>query len=111
MRVAVVGAGPAGSALACHLAKGGAEVAIFDASHPRVKPCGGAVTARARDLLPAAPVDDPCPGRLVDRCRFEAAEGDAVDVGLPRPVLVASRRELDAWLLRRATDAGARHVA
>ena len=111
MRVAVVGAGPAGSALACHLAKGGAEVAIFDASHPREKPCGGAVTARARDLLPAAPVDDPCPGRLVDRCRFEAAEGDAVDVGLPRPVLVASRRELDAWLLRRATDAGARHVA
>ena len=42
-------------------------------------------------------------------CRFEA-EGAAVEVRLREPVAVASRRELDAWLLRRATAAGARHV-
>ncbi len=34
-----------------------------------------------------------------------------MDVRLTRPVAVASRRELDAWLLRRATEAGARHLA
>ena len=34
-----------------------------------------------------------------------------MDVPLSRPVAVAARLELDAWLLRRATEAGARHVA
>jgi geranylgeranyl diphosphate/geranylgeranyl-bacteriochlorophyllide a reductase len=33
-----------------------------------------------------------------------------VDLRLARPVAIASRRELDAWLLRRALEAGARHV-
>jgi flavin-dependent dehydrogenase len=34
-----------------------------------------------------------------------------VDVALGEPLAVAARRDLDAWLLRRATEAGARHVA
>jgi flavin-dependent dehydrogenase len=111
MNVAVVGGGPAGASLACLLARDGARVTVFDASHPREKPCGGGVTAKALALLPPAPADDPLPGRRVSACRFESGEGDRVDVALPRPVVVASRRELDAWLLRRAVAAGARHVA
>ena len=110
MNVAVVGGGPAGAALAYHLARGGARVAIFDASHPREKPCGGGVTAKALALLPEAPADDPLPGRRVSACRFESGEGDLVDIALARPVVVASRLELDGWLLRRAVAAGARHV-
>ncbi|HXK08875.1 MAG TPA: FAD-dependent oxidoreductase, partial [Vicinamibacteria bacterium] len=54
MEVAVVGAGPAGSLLAHHLARDGAAVTVFDASHPREKPCGGGVTSRALRLLPPA---------------------------------------------------------
>jgi flavin-dependent dehydrogenase len=111
VKVAVVGGGPAGTLLACHLAKGGAEATIFDASHPREKPCGGGVTAKALALLPEAPPTDPLPARRVDECRFESGRGEGVDLALPAPVAVASRRELDAWLLRRATEAGARHVA
>lgn len=111
MNVAVVGAGPAGAALAWHLARDGARVTVFDASHPREKPCGGGVTAKALDLLPPAPDDDPLPARMVEQCRFESGEGEWVDVRLSRPVAVAPRRLLDAWLLRRAVDAGARHVA
>lgn len=111
MRVAVVGAGPAGSLLAYHLARDGAAVTVFDASHPREKPCGGGVTAKALALLPPAPADDPLPARFVEACRFESGLGEAVDVTLSRPVAVASRRELDAWLLRRAIEAGAVHVA
>jgi flavin-dependent dehydrogenase len=111
VKVAVVGAGPSGSLLAWRLARDGADVTIFDPSHPREKPCGGGVTARALDRLPPAPDDDPLPGRRVSECRFDSGEGDWVDVTLPRPMLVASRRELDAWLLRRAIAAGARHVA
>jgi flavin-dependent dehydrogenase len=111
VRVAVVGAGPAGSLLASLLAGDGARVTLFDASHPREKPCGGGVTAKAIALLPAAPAGDPLPARQVDRCRLETDEGDGVELALARPVAVAARRDLDAWLLRRATDAGARHVA
>lgn len=111
MRVAVVGAGPAGARLAYQLAMDGAAVTVFDASHPREKPCGGGVTAKALALLPPAPPEDPLPARWVDRCRFESDAGEWVDVSLRRPVAVAARRDLDAWLLRRATAAGARHVA
>jgi flavin-dependent dehydrogenase len=111
MNVAVVGGGPAGALLAFHLARDGARVTLFDASHPREKPCGGGVTAKALALLPAAPGDDPLPGRRVAACRFESGEGHAVEVALARPVVVASRLDLDAWLLRRAIAAGARHVA
>jgi flavin-dependent dehydrogenase len=111
MNVAVAGAGPAGSLLAFRLARDGARVTVFDASHPREKPCGGGVTAKALALLPDAPADDPLPSRPVDACRFESGTGEAVDIRLDRPVAVAARRDLDAWLLRRAVAAGARHVA
>jgi flavin-dependent dehydrogenase len=105
-----VGAGPAGTALAADLALRGHSAAVFDASHPREKPCGGGLTAKALALLPATPAGDPLPARGFDRCRFESADGRAVDVPLRRRVAVASRRELDAWLLRRAVEAGAEHV-
>jgi flavin-dependent dehydrogenase len=111
MKAAVVGAGPGGALLAWHLAHDGAAVTVFDASHPREKPCGGGVTARALELLPPAPPDDPRPARLVETCRFESGMGHGVDVPLRRPVAVAARRELDGWLLRRAVAAGAEHVS
>jgi flavin-dependent dehydrogenase len=106
-----VGAGPGGALLACHLARDGAAVTVFDASHPREKPCGGGVTARALDLLPPAPTGDPLPARFIEACRFESSMGEGVDVPLRRPVAVAARRDLDAWLLRRAVAEGAVHVA
>src|SRR5438477_4446026 len=111
MRVAVVGAGPAGSLAAWRFARNGARVTVFDASHPREKPCGGGLTAKALALLPPAPAGDPLPVRYVDRCRFDSGEGDSVEVRLTRDVGIASRRALDAWLLRRAVEAGAAHVA
>jgi flavin-dependent dehydrogenase len=93
------------------LARGGASVVLFDASHPREKPCGGGLTARALALLPEAPAGDPLPVRRVDQCRFEAGGGEGVDLRLRRPLAVGARREVDAWLLRRAVEAGAAHVA
>jgi flavin-dependent dehydrogenase len=111
VRVAVVGAGPAGSLLAYHLARDGAAVTVFDASHPREKPCGGGLTAKALALLPAAPADDPLPVRWVDACRFESGTGEGVELRLGQPVAVGARRDVDAWILRRAVEAGAVHVA
>lgn len=65
--VAVVGGGPAGAFAAWLLAKRGADVRVFDPSHPREKPCGGGVTGRALALaapalaerLPSVPADGP----------------------------------------------------
>lgn len=111
MKVGVVGAGPAGSFLAQRLAEDGATVTVFDPSHPREKPCGGGLTAKALALLPPSPPHDPLPARFLLACRFESGRSEGVEVALSRPVAVASRRELDAWLLRRATEAGATHVA
>jgi menaquinone-9 beta-reductase len=111
MNVGVVGAGPAGALLAWHLAHDGARVVLFDPSHPREKPCGGGLTGRALALLPPAPASDPLPVVHLRRCRMEAATGEGVDVELAQPVAVAARRELDAWLLRRAIEAGAVHIA
>lgn len=111
MKVAVVGGGPAGALLAYHLARDGAAVTVFDASHPREKPCGGGVTGKALALLPPAPPADPLPACWVGACRFESADGESVEVRLSRPVAVAARRDLDAWILRQATRGGARHVA
>ena len=63
--VAVVGAGPSGSTAAYHVAKSGARVLLLDkAKYPRVKPCGGGVTARC---LEVAPVDlTPVIERVID---------------------------------------------
>jgi flavin-dependent dehydrogenase len=111
VKVAVVGAGPAGSYLSWLLARDGASVTLFDASFPREKPCGGGLTGKAVELLPAAPADDPIPARWVDSCLFVAGAALRVEVELDSPVGVAARADLDAWLLRQAVAAGARHVA
>jgi hypothetical protein len=42
---------------------------------------------------------------------FESGQGERVDLDLSRPVAIASRTDLDGWLLRRATAAGRGHVA
>ena len=107
----MVGAGPAGSLLAWRLVRDGAAVTVFDASHPREKPCGGGLTAKALSLLPRAPAADPLPARMVDSCRFESGHGEQVDMPLARPVAIGARRDVDAWLLRRAVEAGVVHVA
>ena len=90
-------------------AKKGASVSIFDPSHPREKPCGGGLTGKSLALLPAGPSHDPLPARRVDRCRFDTPRGLMIDLDLGEPVGIVARSEFDAWLLRRAVEAGARH--
>lgn len=114
--VAIVGAGPAGARAACRLASAGARVTLFDATHPREKPCGGGVTGRALDLVaPTTPAIASVPAVRVETARFES-EGrpDAiVDLAPRRPasnaaLVVASRRDFDGVLLAAALEAGAR---
>lgn len=106
--VAIVGAGPAGAWAAHQLARAGAQVALLDGTHPREKPCGGGVTARALSV-----VGDPGggPSTAIDSASFTYADRRAVvplTNGHARPRLeVYARREFDARLLARARKAGA----
>jgi geranylgeranyl reductase family protein len=103
----VVGAGPAGSATAIRLARGGAKVLLADrAGFPRDKPCGGGLTGRAVRELPvdiSPVVEDVVRSfevRLRYRKRFERRS--------ERPlVLMTRRRRLDAFLAEQAAAAGA----
>jgi geranylgeranyl reductase family protein len=123
--IAIVGAGPAGARAAWVLARQGARVTIFDASHPREKPCGGGVTGRALALVADAIDANSCARTPIHSARFVhlrergASAGQTFDrtglttresatVDLERGALmVASRAEFDAALLHAAQQAGA----
>jgi geranylgeranyl reductase family protein len=103
----VVGAGPAGSTAAFHLARGGARVLLVDkARFPRDKPCGGGVTVRAARQLPfsIAPVVedevDVFELGLGYRRRFERRTRAPL-------IQMTQRRRLDAFLVEQAQEAGA----
>jgi len=103
----VVGAGPAGSATAIRLARGGAKVLLADrARFPRDKPCGGGLTGRAVRELPVdvSPVVEDVVRtfefRLRYRKRFERRSVAPL-------VLMTQRRRLDAFLVEQAAAAGA----
>jgi geranylgeranyl reductase family protein len=114
--IAVVGGGPAGAWNAYLLATHGARVAIVDGSHPREKPCGGGLSARALDLLRLLGPSRPIPGVVIGSGNFGDGRAD-VDIALPQAgagipaLLVASRRDLDLALLDAAREAGAELVA
>lgn len=89
------------------LAKHGARVTLFDASHPREKPCGGGVTGRALALV--ADAIDPTAFRrtTIRSAQFRVRDG-AASVALDDDALaVASRTEFDAALLDAAQRTGA----
>jgi geranylgeranyl reductase family protein len=103
----VVGAGPAGSTAAYHLASAGADVLLLDrARFPRDKPCGGGVTERAARLLPFSidPVVEDVATRVDLRLRYgrTIARGDGVPL-----VYLTQRTRLDHYLAEQAARAGA----
>jgi len=105
--VLVVGAGPAGSATAIHLARGGARVLLADkATFPRDKPCGGGLTGRA---LRHAPCDvEPVVEHVVDRFVLRARYGRGVARGSREPLIrMTQRRRLDLHLAEQAAAEGA----
>jgi len=106
--VVVVGAGPAGSMLAYHLAKAGLDVVLLDkARFPRGKTCGGGVNARTQKLIPFdfSPVIEQTITGISFTCKFE----EPFTRRSPEPLMFTVRREhFDEFLARRAEEAGAR---
>ncbi len=106
--VAVIGAGPAGSATAIHLARAGAKTLLIDkASFPRDKPCGGGLTLRAVRELPVDPT--PVVEHQVDRMEFRLGRRGRFERKGRRGafVLMTQRRRLDHYLAEQAAAAGA----
>jgi len=106
--VLVVGAGPAGTATAIHLARSGASVLLADrARFPRDKACGGGVTGRA---LRQVPCDiTPVVERVVDTFELRLHHRSSFRRTSAEPlIMMTQRRRLDAYLAEQAVAAGAR---
>ena len=109
--LAVVGAGPAGSAaaLAALQERPGSRVLLLDrADFPRDKSCGDGVAPHALDELARLGVEHVVADRVrIGRLRLRAPSGLEVTDVLRRPDVVVPRTVLDARLVDAAVAAGA----
>jgi geranylgeranyl reductase family protein len=115
--VAVVGAGPAGAAVALYLARAGVSVAVVDrAMFPRDKSCGDFLSPVALSELAALGLNERSPLRRGHPIRAAAVflHGAPLVVGRVPHVAncapfarVVPRKILDDWLAQRAVAAGA----
>lgn len=106
--VLIVGAGPAGSACAQKLARGGWQVLLADQhAFPRDKTCGDGLIPDAHAAMRRLGVLDEVMQRAqpVHHVSCFAPRGGRIDV--PGTLAVLPRRELDHILLRAAQAAGA----
>lgn len=104
----VIGAGPAGAALATRLASVGREVVLVEReAGPVDKVCGEFLSREAGLYLASLGLDLPAYGAVpIDAVRLAARE-HVVTVPLPFAALSLSRRVLDEALVQRAASAGA----
>jgi geranylgeranyl reductase family protein len=115
--VAIVGAGPAGSSAAIHLARKGYSVALLDKQRfPREKLCGDFLNPINWPLLRDLEVDRgllECVHEKVMTFRFTSFSGDEAEVPLPESQngalfgLGVRRFDLDYVLLKKAESEGA----
>lgn len=105
--VLIIGAGPAGSLAAYHLAKAGLRVAVVEAARfPRPKACGGGLQVRAVRHIPfdIAPVLRATLSSLTLTFRLAEEHSRCYHSPIVHTVL---RAEFDDFLLQQAIQAGA----
>ncbi|WP_017298883.1 geranylgeranyl reductase family protein [Nodosilinea nodulosa] len=106
--VIVVGAGPAGSAAAYHLARYGHSVLLLEKDAlPRYKPCSGAVSPSVAEFFDFdfAPAID----RPLRRVRYTYKLGDPIEAELTTtdPIWMVKREVFDHFLVQQAQGQGA----
>jgi len=104
--VAVLGGGPAGATAAEKLARGGLRTIILDDKLAWEKPCGGGITYKAYSQYPYL-LENDTPKKFVTDTFISAPKAGSVKMAMSRPLLIYSRTDLNAMLLRRAEAAGA----
>ncbi|WP_407924604.1 geranylgeranyl reductase family protein [Catellatospora vulcania] len=107
--VAIVGAGPAGSAAALAAAQAGADVLLLDRElFPRDKACGDGIAQQGLDVLAGLGVTGLTDGFTPIRSLRLTGPGGAHAAGeLPEPAYVIPRAVFDARLVAAAVRAGA----
>jgi flavin-dependent dehydrogenase len=106
LKIAVIGAGPAGSLAAANLASAGHSVSLFDEKPPWEKPCGGGLTHKAVSLYPFLR-DAKAERNWISQCEIVSPRGRRVLLALDQPIAIFSRRVLNELLLNRAAASGA----
>lgn len=114
-QVIVVGAGPAGSAAAVHLARAGVDVLLLEKSgFPREKVCGDGLTPRGVNQLVRMGIDIDAPGWMRNKGMRWVCGGHQVELDWPRLGalpdfgLTRSRHDFDDLLAAHASATGAR---
>jgi len=104
---AVIGGGPAGSAVAIHLARAGRSVVLFEKENgPHDKVCGEFLSHEGVGYLDALGLPVDSLGALPLTHVRLAGPGEAVTAALPFEARSLSRRVLDEALLQLASGAG-----
>jgi geranylgeranyl reductase family protein len=103
----IVGAGPAGSVVAYGLAKKGISVLLLEKENfPRIKPCGGGVTAKAAQLLPFDLKN--VIENTISGIKYSYKLGPEKERNYGKPLIyLVSRDKFDDFLLQKAIEAGA----
>jgi flavin-dependent dehydrogenase len=107
MRIAIIGAGPAGARLAHQLSEKGIEVLLFDAREAWEKPCGGGVTSKALREFEFLR-DGATPKQMISSLRLITARNRELTVAPRYDFAIYSRKELGMMMRMLAADAGAR---
>src|SRR5262245_56321846 len=105
MRIAIVGAGPAGARLAHQLCKNGIEVLLFDARDAWEKPCGGGVTSKALREFKFLR-EGPAPKQMVSSLRLITAQNRELTVAPRHDFAIYSRKELGRMMRQHAIEEG-----
>jgi 2-polyprenyl-6-methoxyphenol hydroxylase-like FAD-dependent oxidoreductase len=110
-RAIIIGGGPAGSAAAVLLARGGWRVTLVEQHRfPRDKVCGECLSTLGAEVLGRVGLFDSVRSLgavRLDRTLLHAPSGRRAAAKLPRPMWGLSRVALDGLLLDAAADAGA----
>lgn len=105
MKIAVIGAGPAGARAAGLLASVGHEVLLFDSHGPWEKPCGGGISTRTLRLHGAIPSQLPI--QKIKTMTLYYGDRCSVSLEPSEPMGVVSRKEYFHHMLAEAVSAGA----
>ena len=105
----IVGGGPAGAAAAIRLAAAGREALVIERhAEPHHKVCGEFLSIETQDIVRRLGVDCAAQGAVpIESVSIHAGKGTA-SASLPFRALSLSRRQLDAALLDRARQSGAK---
>ena len=104
----IVGAGPAGSSAAYHLAKQGHSILVVDkADFPRTKSCGGGVSPAIAQWFDFD--FSPVVQNHVSQVKYTFKMGDPAEVQLKdvTPMWMVQREQFDNFLIEQATGQGA----